>query len=162
MGCRRPWERRRAAGPPVARARGETDDRLLALVLALASFAPAQAPPFQLLDNPIPAAAAAQAAGDVDGDGDQDLLIPDGIMVNDGHGRFTKVAINALAFTRLSARLADLNGDGLADPFRSSLRRARSRTGASTSTRAGSASRTRRSLYQRSAVHDYARELHGG
>ena len=88
------------------------------LVLAscfLASLAGAQSTLFQMLDNPIPGPAAVQTAGDVDADGDEDLLIADGLMVNDGHGRFAKVAVSSVAFTRQNPRLADLNGDGLAD-----------------------------------------------
>ena len=45
----------------------------------------------------------------------QDLLVPDGLMINDGHGRFAKVAVGSVAFTRQNPRLVDLNGDGLAD-----------------------------------------------
>ena len=74
--------------------------RLIPLFLALASLAGAQSPLFQILDTPIPVATAVQAVGDVDGDGDADLLIPDGVMINDGHGRFAKMAVASGAFTR--------------------------------------------------------------
>ena len=90
--------------------------RLITLFLALASLAGAQSSLFQLLDTPVPTATAVQAVGDVDGDGDQDLLIPDGVMINDGHGRFARMAVASVAFTRQSARLADLTGLWATDP----------------------------------------------
>ena len=74
----------------------------------------AQTPLFQTLDAPVPQALGrVEAIADFDGDGDMDLLGPGGIAVNDSHGRFTLVAVTALAFARGITIAADLNGDGL-------------------------------------------------
>src|SRR6188768_2195190 len=93
----------------------ETMPRLILALLVGASSIAAQVPLFDLLDNPIPNAPIVWAAGDVDGDLDQDLLVPGGVLVNDGHGRFTRVAAPTVPVGPSSCRLVDLNGDGMAD-----------------------------------------------
>jgi hypothetical protein len=86
--------------------------RILA-VFCLGALASAQAPLFSLLDHGHPTDI--QAGADLDADGDWDLLVSDGVMLNDGHGRFTRIAVPSLAFPRHVTKLADLTSDGLPD-----------------------------------------------
>jgi FG-GAP-like repeat len=94
------------------------------LVLVVTAFGGAQAPPFKILDSSIPQTAIwATAIGDLDGDGDADLLdtmSPAPMLYrNDGHGRFTGVAVSSLlsslSHTGFRAVLADFDGNGLLD-----------------------------------------------
>ncbi|HYC77897.1 MAG TPA: VCBS repeat-containing protein [Planctomycetota bacterium] len=70
--------------------------------------------PLSRLEEPFPELIP-EALGDVDGDGDTDVVGFGAVAVNDGYGRFTRREEPTLAFTRSQARLADFDGDGLAD-----------------------------------------------
>src|SRR5262245_41840799 len=81
----------------------------------LAGLVAAQAFSFRALDEPLlPGIGPADAVADFNGDGNADLLWSTGVFVGDGHANFVSApGLAQLAFARLSARAADLNGDGL-------------------------------------------------
>ena len=87
------------------------------LALVMTALGGAQAPPFKILDGPIPWTIGwASAIGDLDGDGDEDLLDWTGtVHLNDGNGRFTLVSGPALASVGFRAVLADFDGNGFLD-----------------------------------------------
>src|SRR5262249_44184146 len=88
---------------------------IVAAFVAAAPIGRAQTPVFQSLDNPVARVPSVDAVGDLDNDGDFDLVTPVGVLLNDGHARFSPVPGAPLAFARSVTVIADLNGDGLRD-----------------------------------------------
>jgi hypothetical protein len=93
--------------------------RLLAALSAVVFVAGAQTPRFAYVGAPVPPDFRVFAALDVDTDGDVDLLAREGLLTNDGNGRFAPVAtapslLSALFYTK-RVLTPDLDGDGDAD-----------------------------------------------
>jgi hypothetical protein len=93
-----------------------TINRPWLVALVLSAPAASQVLPYRALDSSLPLnVGTIDASGDFDGDGKRDLLGWSGILLGDGHANFTRVPGSPLAGSRMSTRVADLNGDGLLD-----------------------------------------------
>src|SRR5262245_2014403 len=94
--------------------------RLALATLLFSTGVAAQTIPYRVLDEPLAAGIGVEAAADFNNDGFEDLLTPAGILLGDGHANFRPAPGAPLAtpfapMTRVCARVADLNGDGLMD-----------------------------------------------
>lgn len=91
--------------------------RCLLLVLIASTSIPGQPLPFRVLDLPAPPGTGGpEAVADFDLDLIPDVLTPAGVLLGDGHGRFTSGG-PAAAFYRAAVAAADLNGDLYPDLF---------------------------------------------
>jgi len=96
---------------------GSAQDRAVWLALGT----PAGGLATQRAELPVGGVPAAIAAGDLNSDGRPDLVVARtvdqtvGVLLNDGHGRFTPRVDYETAASPISIALADLNGDGRLD-----------------------------------------------
>jgi hypothetical protein len=91
--------------------------RFLALTaLAAALRAQSPSPLYRVLEEHVPYDFRPLAASDVDVDGDQDLLCREGVLLNDGTGRFVPASVSptlvSVLFYALAVAKPDLDGDG--------------------------------------------------
>jgi DNA gyrase/topoisomerase IV subunit B len=90
-----------------------------AAVIAAALRAQSPSPLFRVLEEHVPYDFRPLAALDVDLDGDQDLLCREGVLLNDGTGRFAPSPVAptlvSYLFYSIGIACADLDGDGNKD-----------------------------------------------